>query len=1378
MNKLCLYLLVFLVGIEHVNASNVIPGNQKIEKFVSEQGFFQNTVHSITSDKNGYLWIGTSNGLARYDGYSFEYFYHDYSNSESIPGNRVRHLLNDSDGKLWIGTDQGMCIYLTGKEQFVPFDYEIINEAFIKEDKQRRVWVGRDCNLYIFNPEFQVSKMVEGTVVLDLEKKLEGEGIIDIEFLSDTVILLATPSKIFRVIINEKQHGLFTIQQLLLDYDGNGISKIIKTDNTVWIGTNNGIYQTVLENNRLTTIRLFLNSDNQPQANSIEVQTIFFDKEKHLWIGTKRNGVLKYNSEKEGFVSYKFDPKNVFGLTSNRINCFYEDVFGVMWIGTAQGGLNRLDKYQKPFQNYSHNPYDSESLSSNLINNIVEDNKGHIWISFFDNIICRTHNELDITEGHRIQFDRLEKQLGELKNKIVVRLFQDSKGYWWIGTLEGVYFYDETNEKLRQVYLHSDGGIFSTIGNRVIEQLNPNQILIGGSDAYLLDEPWSWVLNDKPVPVGSSLLELGKNNTVIDFKKDGFGNLWFGTQNGIFRVLEEDHSFVVKNHLTSNPKVDKFRLSHNKIFCIHISNDKHVWIGSFGGGLMKIKLNPAGDPETLKSYHKNDGLPDEAIYGILEDENGKLWMSTDMGICRFDPVSEKFEVYDVNDGILNNNFRQSSYLKTKEGLMLMGGLNGLTIFNPQQITKNEILPKVLISRLKINDQQIIVGKKFNSKVLLTHSITDTKKLVLDYQNRNISLDIFVQHYSAPKKNRLSYMLEGVNESWIEFDGGKTTASYNLNAGTYRFLYKGANGDGIWTENTEELFIQVLAPWYLRWWSIAIWGVFVLFLAYGIFWYLIRLEKLKQKLKFEQLDNERIHEMDQAKLRFFTNITHDFKTPLSLIIGPLEKISERYQRKEDLKYFSIIQNNISRLHRLIDQLISYRKAETGHLDLKYTKTTLGNFIYPLLEAFEENAKRTNVNFFHKVNAPNRQVIIDIDNTERILMNLFSNAVKFTEQNGEVSIEAGFREVGSHEILYIEVSDTGIGIPKAQMEKIFDRFYRGVDDRGNWSGTGIGLALCKSLIELMKGKIAVESTPGEKTVFKIELPFDVVVKADAKEDLTKQRKIFKDWLPSELIDLQESESDSSLPSILIIDDEQDIRSFLQEAFNNTYKVTLAVDGEDGLKKLSECQPLLVIADVMMPKLNGFEFCEKLKSDPETCHIPVILLTALDDDAKMIEGLELGADDFIRKPFSIKHLEIRVKRLIENKKRIIEYFSNSRVIPEEDLGMPERDRRFMQSIITSIEKNLSNSAFGVEELAIDVGLSTSHFYRRLKELTGLAPNVYLRNFRLQKAAQLLKEKRDLNVNEVMFEIGIESASYFSASFKKLFGVSPSEFHKNTND
>jgi signal transduction histidine kinase/CheY-like chemotaxis protein len=708
--------------------------------------------------------------------------------------------------------------------------------------------------------------------------------------------------------------------------------------------------------------------------------------------------------------------------------------------------------------------------------------------------------------------------------------------------------------------------------------------------------------------------------------------------------------------------------------------------------------------------------------------------------------------------------------------MLMGGVKGLTIFNPEQITENIIAPKMLISGLKINNESVIAGKKINNKVILTNSISNTKELVLNHNNRNISLDIIVQHNSTPKKNRLAYMLEEINRDWVEVSEGKATATYtNLSAGTYKFLYKGANGDGNWTAETQELIIQVLAPWYLRWISIVIWVLILISIIYIIFKYLVRLEKLKQELNFEQLDKERVHEMDQAKMRFFTNVSHDFKTPLSLIMGPLEKISERNKGLEDQKYFSIIQNNILRLQRLIDQLVSYRKAEAGHLVLSYSKTSLGDFIYPLMDAFENYSQGNGVNFHYKINSPNKFIVLDINKIERVLLNLFSNAIKYVDSNREVSIEVGLSSYENQESFYIEVANSGMRIPADKIDKIFDRFYRVVEDNDYRSGTGIGLEMCKSLVNLMNGTITVTSDAGQKTVFKINIPFNESLQIE-NEPVQTDMKLATDWLPEEIDGIQEQPVSSLLPNLLIVDDEKDVRTFLHEAFKTKYNITLAVDGEDGLEKLNKTQPQLIISDVMMPKLNGYQFCEKIKSSSEHCHIPVVLLTAMDDDAKKLEGLELGADDYITKPFSIKYLELRVKKLIENKLRVFEYFSRNSHIPtpNEPIKISVRDKAFLEKLISTLDKNISNSAFGVEELAVAIGMSTSSLFRRLKQLTGQSPIFYLRNFRLQKAAEILKADSDLIATEVMQEIGIESTSYYSTSFKKLHGYSPSEFVK----
>ncbi|WP_158973993.1 hybrid sensor histidine kinase/response regulator transcription factor [Cellulophaga sp. L1A9] len=1373
-----LYLLSFLwMSITFAQNENVQSSNQLIESFHSEQGFYQNTVNAIVSDSKGYLWIATPNGLVRYDGYSFDYYYHDHENSQSLINNYVSHLLSDSKGRLWIGTREGLSIYLTDREQFIPIKKTTKKGLFIKEDSNNRVWIGDDNKIEVYDAGQANPEMVKKIAEINLKSTLGNSSITDIEFYSDSELLVATEESVYKVNFYENENYRTEIFTLQLNDQIDEVKKIIKVDNSLWIGTNSGLYQTFLENSRLITIGSYFTSKHEKATLAHDILSLYLDKEKKLWIGTKKNGILHYDPNQSEFVSFKFDSKYNNGLTSNRVNCFSEDAFGVLWIGTAQGGLNKFDKNQKPFQNYIHNPYDDESLSSNLITDITEAKDGKIWISFFESVVCSTKDRLDIKTVSQVQFNRLEKQLETLEGQWILSLYQDQKDYWWIGTNEGLYLYDEKNDQLKNLQIKVDGKLISPVFFRLIDQINTDQIILGGSNVIVLNNPWNHISSNSPLEAGKPLFEIGKNNHINEYLKDDYENYWFATDYGVFRVALDRNKWVIKNHLTSNLDNNALKLSNNPVFSIHKSSNKNIWLGTFGGGLMKIQLDSVGEPVDIKSYHKKDGLRDEAIYGILEDDDEELWLSTDMGIGRFDPVTETFDFYDVNNGILSNNFRQSAYLKTKNGTMLMGGVGGLTVFKPSQIKKNNIAPKILISRLKINNQPIVVGKKNNNKVVLESSISDTHTLVVDNNSRNLSLDIIVQHSATPNKNKLAYKLVGVNKDWIEVDAGKATATYtNLSSGTYKFLYKGANGDGVWTAYTATLIIEVLAPWYAQWWSITLWIILLALITYAVLKYLLKLEKLNQKLKFEQLDKERVQEMNQAKLRFFTNISHDFKTPLSLIIGPLEKIAEQRSDTDNQKYFSIIKNNISRLQRLIDQLISYRKAETGHLNLNYSKITLGNFIYPLMAAFEEFSQKALLNFYYKIDDPNKLISLDIDKTERILLNLFSNAVKYSNEKREVNIEAGFFCENENESLFIQVTNTSEGIPQEKINRIFDRFYRGIDEKNDWSGTGIGLALCKSLVELMEGTITVTSNT-EKTALRIMLP--IVDKGDYVEEgmLNKYQTLVTDWLPVELEDIQNEALDISRPTLLVIDDEIDVRTFLYESFKHNYNVVLAGDGEEGLKKINENLPQLVISDVMMPKLNGYELCEKIKSNTEFCHIPVILLTAMDDDLKEIKGLELGADDYIVKPFSIKYLEVRVKTLIENKKRIFEYFSRNSFMPKEALLNSVKDKEFLENINISIDKNMANSSFGVEELASDIGMSTSHFYRKLKELTGQAPNAYLRNFRLQKAAELLTADKKLSASDIMFEIGIESKSYFSSTFKKIHGVSPSEFVKNIN-
>jgi signal transduction histidine kinase/DNA-binding response OmpR family regulator/ligand-binding sensor domain-containing protein len=1116
------------------------------------------------------------------------------------------------------------------------------------------------------------------------------------------------------------------------------------------------------------------------RISDLDILSIFTDREGVVWIGSGDEGVFRFDQHSNSFENFGFNPKDKNGISSSRINCLFQDSFDVIWIGTAQGGVNKLDMSQKQFINYSNNPYDNNSLAGNLIMDILEDKQGKLWISSYDGEVCRSTRPVNASNIGGLQFDRLKNKMPLSHDEFISCIFQDSKGFIWMCTEESVVVYNPVTNAYKKVEFEHDNEMIGVERFRTIAQVDSNSVVLGGERILILQDPWAKIEKMKN-PVLRARPVLDELRLLQVLLKDRKGNYWFGTENGLIQCTWINNEFSIV-HEYSTYAESGYKLNSNNIFSLHEDSKGNIWVGTFGGGLHKIILDNSGESLKIESYRKNQLLPDDAVYGIIEQNDEYLWISTDMGLCRLNSNSNEVIVFDMRDGLAQNNFRQSAYFKSKTGYFYFGGLNGLTIFNPGNIKLNEILPKSLITGISVNNKRIKIGENINGKILLAKSIFETSRIVLNQHAKTVTFHLAVQHYTSPEKNKLAYQLEGFNNKWIEADRGKFSLTYtSLPVGEYVLRIKGANGDGIWNTDTTNLKLIVLPPWYQTWWSYALFGLIIIALSIGAFVYFVRLEKLKQRLKYEQIDKKRKDSINQGKLRFFTNISHEFRTPLTLIAGPLERVIERNKDDVNNKYLAVIQNNTKRLMSLVDQLITFRKAEQGHLNLNLTSDTLGNFIYPSTEAFEDYAIQKNINFFYKINSPNEEVVIDIEKTERIIFNLLSNSFRYTPALGNISIETDVIRKDGEKVISIKIIDTGRGIPENKLDKIFDRFYQLEGRRENVGGTGIGLAFCKSLIELMKGTISVESEPDVRTCFTIEIP-SKDAEADKSEELLNPGQSFiKDWIPNQdpVHDVEKGKNDNKAKthSLLIVEDEADVREFLSNDLSENYSVTLAENGEDGLVKLKQNEPDLVVSDVMMPEMNGFDLCEKIKSNPETCHIPVVLLTALDDKESTIKGLEFGADDYISKPFSPKHLKLRIEKLIENNHRIKKYFSKNSSIPDQTIEMSNRDKEFLEQVIGAIERNLSDSDFGVEELAHEIRLSPSQFYRRLKQLTGQIPNAYLRNFRLQRATELLKSNERFSVAEVMYQIGIESSSYFSTSFKKLYGETPSEFIKKYN-
>ncbi len=1356
---------------------------QNFERFSNKEGFNQNTINAISQDRYGFLWFGTPNGLIKYDGYEFETYTTQTKTNGTISSNHITSLFNDVDGVLWIGTNAGMNIYVPWLEKFytIPLASKL-DVSHICSGPNGAIWFSGENKLYVCT----ITDVVKGIFQVSdnlLDSYRDISSINQFSFSNINSLILATSKSLNEVYFNKDSIGIHSkIERIVSfeNFEGSNVTSVKTIKNNLWIGTYDGLFKTSFENSQIHVHRKYNIIKNDSQL-SLKINTIFEDNNGAIWIGTRESGLLKYIESEDKFKNYTYNPKDDLGLSSNHINAIFQDNYDVLWIGTAQGGLNKLDITQKQFINYSKNPYDKQSITDNLITSILEDSTGKLWVATYNKDLFRSTHKINNKTALDIKFENLSKQLDLLGSKNIIKyLYEDKKGYIWIGTELNMMVYNPTTQGFKNVILQENGKTISTEVNRCILQIDDNTLIFVGDAITVIENPWSIIRN-----TANPKIEV-KTNFDIDSRlvyqtilKDSKQKLWFGTSNGLYYGNFDGKKINIENYISDEGN-NKLKLSYSNVFSLHEDHQGHIWVGTFGGGLNKIILDNNGLPKKIEYFRKNDLLPDDAIYGILQKNDPNLWISTDMGLLKFNTNTNNVDVFDVRDGLAQNNFRQAAYFKGKSGYFYFGGLNGLTLFKPENIQLNTTPPKIIITSLLINNKVIKIGEKLNRKVILEKSISETQSIAVSQNEQTLAFQLVVEHTSTPSKNKLAYKLEGFNDTWIEEQTGKKTVTYtNLSAADYVFKIKAANADGVWSPEIKSLNVTILPPWYQTWWSYLLFFILAVLICLGIIIYFVQHEKLKQRLKYEQLDKERLDTINQGKFRYFTNISHEFRTPLTLISGPLEHIISVNKDPGNTKYLAIIEKNTKRLLSLIDQLITFRKAEQGHIDLNFNQNTLGGFIYPTTEAFENYATEKNINFFYKVNSPNEPIVIDTEKVERILFNLLSNAFKNTPANGSISIESDIVYVSGTKMIQIDVIDNGKGIPAKDLDHIFERFYQLGNKEEHISGGGVGLAFCKSLINLLEGDISVKSEPFVETRFSVLIPTGNIEDYNDIEVNTNTKSFIKNWVPLSTEYKNETLNNVAIDQLkehhlLIVEDEEDVQNFLVSTLSEIYNITIANNGFDGLEKIKTKEPTLIISDVMMPEMDGFAFCKEIKSNPETCHLPVLLLTALGTNEDTIKGLEFGADEYVSKPFSIEVLKLRIKKLIDNNIKIKQHFIKNSSLPKMGIELSTRDQDFLNKTIEIMEANISNSNFGVEEFSSEMNLSTSHFYRRLKQLTGQIPNAYLRNFRLQRAAKLLNKNDGLNISEVMYQIGIESNSYFSTSFKKLHGVSPSEFLK----
>ena len=1373
----------FIVCLFVLFVSTITPQKNKIkfEHLSLEHGLSSNGVFCIIQDRRGFMWFATFDGLNKYDGYSITEYKSDPHDLQSLSDNKVSSIIEDQNGVIWVGSyGGGLDKFDREKETFTRYSHDPKNPnslggngiITIYEDRAGMIWIGTFNALNKFDKESETFTHYKHNPG---DPKTLGKN--------EVVAIFEDRSRILWIGTNGGGLNKFDRKNETFEhyeYDpndpfslgNNRIHSIFEDRSGVmWIGTNDGGLNKFDREKEIFT-RYKHNPNNPNSISSNFVGDIYEDQSGVMWIGTNDGGLSKFDREKETFTHYKHDPSDAQSLSHNRVLSFCRDQSGVLWIGT-DGGLNKLIESKKYFTHYNHDPSNPKSLSNNWVNSIIEDQKDQIWIGTFGGGI----NEFNRDSETFTHYKHDPNNPNSLSDDRVVFIHEDHTGVIWIGTLGGGLNKFDPGKKTFTHFRHDPNNPKSISEDEVItiyeDRTGVIWIATDQQGLNKFDREMETFTRYKNDPNDSKSLS---GNEVIPIYEDRSGVLWFGTgRNGLNKFDRENDTFINFKHDPNDPT----SLSYNTVSSIYENKSGVLWLGTYGAGLNRF----IPETETFEHFNEKDGLADHTIYGILEDEHRNLWISTNKGLSKFNLDTKKTKNYNITDGLQDNQFEQGAYLKTKSGEFYFGGINGFNVFHPDSIKDNPYIPQIVITDFQLFSKSVPVGlDTVLNRTILNKSITETEEIELTHEDNTFSFEFAALDYTNPVKNKYAYKLEDLDDEWIYTDASRRFATYtNLDPGEYIFRVKGSNNDGIWNEEGASIRIIILPPWWKTNWAYLIYMSLIIGSIY-LFWKLqMRRIKLKQEYDMSKFEAKKLHEIDELKSHFFANISHEFRTPLTLILGPVKEFISKENDSKKKEELSVVYRNADRLNELVNQLLDLSKLEAGKMSLQTSALDMIPLLKGLVLSFASLAERKKIQLNFNSQLSKLEVYLDQDKFEKIINNLLSNAFKFTPENGVIEINVGTFA----ESVEIKIADTGIGISENRLENIFDRFYQvdGSHTREQ-EGTGIGLALTKELVELHKGKITVESEEEKGTTFTVILPLG---KAHLKSDEISEEMEESEKITSAVDNLilesqpQEEKLDIKLytetekPLILIVEDNTDVRNYIKGYLNKEYRLLEAKDGEEGLEKSFEHIPDLIVSDVMMPKMDGFLLCEKLKTDDRTSHIPLILLTAKASGQDKIEGLETGADDYIMKPFDAKELQIRVKNLIKQRKKIIEHFRKQELFDTSNLQITSRDKKFISKAIEIINNHISNENFDVNNFAKEIGLSRVQLHRKLTALTGQTSSDLIRIIKLTKAAKLIQSNFG-NISEIALEVGFSNPANFAKAFHAHFGVSPSNYKKNS--
>jgi signal transduction histidine kinase/ligand-binding sensor domain-containing protein/DNA-binding response OmpR family regulator len=1340
-------------------------------------GVSSNSQRCITQDREGFIWIGTADGLNRFDGYSFKVYKKNPNDTTSLKSNIINCLFTDSYGHLWIGTySGGLSRYDKEKDSF--YNYPgLVNENIntIAEDKYHRLWVGSTLGLFMIDLRNNKLTRFLANVNNPLDPATIANNEVDRIVIDNNNLWIAYSAGLLSALsINDMKFNHYSLFHVsgheTADFS---VNSLVLDNENIWISTwSKGIW---IFNKTTGICRPYENEKSQ------YINFIFKDNKNRFWYSPEYKGLMLVDGKQQ--INFKEDDFNRNSISSNLLSNIFQDKQGNLWLTSKLGDLNYV-VLDNPFYNWFKNPNSEYELSSNLINTVLEDSKKLIWIGYEEGGIDLLDAD-NLKPKIHINGDNLTK----LGPGPVLDIFESKHGDIWISKyLDGLKKFDRSAKSFIS-YQHIDGDEATIAGNdirHISEDSRGNLWLsIHGGGVDMFNPNTEKVIHYKHDSNNASASILSDwTFTALCDKQD---NIWVATIAGVSVISPKNG--VIKQYTSSNK--EDYNLSADLAFIIFADSKNFVWIGT-SDGLNKL------DPQTgvIKKYFTKDGLPGNLIIDILEDKANNIWISTTNGLSRFSPRDGTFKNFSVRDGLATMEFNKFASFKNKKNEMYFGGRDGLTRFNPDSIKINNFRPPVYITDFKLFNQSVQVKKDNISKgFFIPKQIMFCDEITLDHDQNEITLEFAALNYLNLEKNLYKYKLEGFDDHW-SIPGHKREVTYtNLDPGEYTFRVIASNNDGIWNTQGASLKIIVNPPFWKTNWAYAVYFAFIIFLLYVFRKFILHEADIKRKLELEELEIQKLHEMDLLKMQFFANVSHEFRTPLTLIIGPIENLLRDI--KDDFKQvqLKIIHRNANRLLRLINQLMDFRKIEEARLELNPTKNDIVLFIREIVDTFKQDAVQRGINFEFKHTHSSFEIWFDTDKLDKIIYNLLSNAFKFTRDGGsiEISIDlsctANLRGIprqnnkflSSDKIFIIRIKDTGIGIPKDFQSKIFDKFYQ-VKNTLNKQGTGIGLSLTYELIQLHFGEIIVESTPDIGSEFTVILPLWMeenelphFANIEEKKKLIhsgKEQKIIVDE-KIEPVELNEELAvlKDKLPKILIVEDNADMRTFIKNEFKESYNVLEAHDGDIGLQKALEEIPDAIICDVMMPGKDGFEVCSTLKSDERTSHIPIVMLTAKSSEQHTIEGFESGADDYVAKPFSSAVLKARIKNLIESRILLRKKFTTEPFATLTEISPSKTDEMLFKKAYAIVEKNLNNSNFEVNDFAFEIGMSRTQLYRKINAISGQSVKEFIRIIRLKKAAELLVT-RENNISEVAYSVGFNSLSYFTTSFTDYFGMNPSKY------